>query len=62
MKIYFIALFLNRNFRCLINPYYLMAESDVASFVFWSVITAIVMGVTGVAYKSYIMRRKKHLN
>jgi len=39
-----------------------MAESDVASFVFWSVITAIVMGVTGVAYKSYIMRRKNHLN
>jgi hypothetical protein len=38
-----------------------MAESDIASFVLWSVITVIIMGITGFSYKSYTNRRKKEI-
>ncbi|MEK6865129.1 MAG: hypothetical protein AABX06_01470 [Thermoproteota archaeon] len=38
-----------------------MAESDIASFVLWSVITAILMGITGFSYKSYNRRRKNEI-
>ncbi|EGP93390.1 hypothetical protein MY1_0627 [Nitrosarchaeum koreense MY1] len=38
-----------------------MLESDIASFVIWSAVTAIIMGVTGFVYKSYILRRKNRL-
>ncbi|HET9009027.1 MAG TPA: hypothetical protein VFN17_02775 [Nitrosarchaeum sp.] len=37
-----------------------MAES-VAFFVLWSVITAMIMGITGFSYKSYIGRRKNEI-
>ena len=38
-----------------------MAESDLTSFVFWSILTVIVMGVTGFSYKSYARRRKNEI-
>lgn len=36
-------------------------ESDLASFVLWSVLTAIVMGITGFSYKSYSRRIKNEI-
>ncbi len=38
-----------------------MAEYDIASFVLWSVITVIIMGITGLSYKSYNRRRKNEI-
>jgi len=38
-----------------------MAEFDIASFVLWSVITTIIMGITGFSYNSYTKRRKNEI-
>lgn len=35
-----------------------MEEYNVVSFALWSVITAIIMGVVGFSYKSYLRRNK----
>jgi len=35
-----------------------MAESDVALFIFWSIVTVTIMGITGFSYRSYIRKRK----
>jgi len=35
-----------------------MGESDVVYFIMWSAITAIIMGITGFSYRSFIRRRK----
>ncbi|MGI0056607.1 MAG: hypothetical protein ACREAK_04445 [Nitrosarchaeum sp.] len=39
-----------------------MAESNIVFFVFWSVITVIIMGITGFSYKSYTRRRKNEIS
>ncbi len=36
-----------------------MAESDVASFALWSVITVIIMGLAAFSYKSYNKRKNE---
>ena len=36
---------------------YEMNESDVVSFLLWSLITAMLMGVTAFSYKAYLRRR-----
>lgn len=35
-----------------------MLESDITPFVLWSAVTAIIMGVTAIAYKSYIEKKR----
>ncbi|MFZ8937705.1 MAG: hypothetical protein ACO2Y5_05575 [Nitrosopumilaceae archaeon] len=35
-----------------------MEESNIVSFVAWSVITAIIVGVTGLSYRAYLRRNK----
>ena len=35
-----------------------MEESDLISFVFWSVITGIIVGVTGFSYKAYLRKKE----
>jgi hypothetical protein len=35
-----------------------LEESNIVSFALWSVITAIIIGVTGFSYKAYLRRNK----
>jgi len=36
-----------------------MEESEIASFLMWSVVTGIVMIITGLSYRAYL-RKKNH--
>ncbi|MFB5633525.1 MAG: hypothetical protein ACE5SV_01550 [Candidatus Nitrosomaritimum aestuariumsis] len=35
-----------------------MEESNIVSFIAWSVITAIIMGIAGLSYRAYLRRNK----
>jgi len=35
-----------------------MTDPEVTSFVIWSIITGILMGVTGLTYRSYLKKKK----
>ncbi|MDH3677481.1 MAG: hypothetical protein OEQ12_04180 [Nitrosopumilus sp.] len=35
-----------------------MEEPNIVSFVAWSIITAIIMGITGFSYQAYLRRNK----
>ncbi|MFB5605079.1 MAG: hypothetical protein ACE5R5_02560 [Nitrosarchaeum sp.] len=35
-----------------------MSEFDASTFLLWSVLTGIIVGVTGFSYRSYLRRRK----
>ena len=39
-----------------------MAELEIASFAFWSVITAVIMAITGFSYKRFIGKRKNEIS
>jgi len=47
-----------RNFRWLIYPYGFVAESDITSFLIWSVTTGIIMSVTGLIYTAFTRKKK----
>jgi len=47
-----------RNFRWLIYPYRFVAESDIVSFLIWSVTTGIIMCVTGLIYTVFTRKKK----
>ncbi len=39
-----------------------MAEPEVSAFIIWTVVTAIIMGVTGLSYRKYLRRRKNEIS
>jgi len=41
------------------NSLFTMDESEILSFVMWSVVTGIIMIITGLSYRVYL-RKKKH--
>jgi len=38
-----------------------MTELDISSFVIWSIVTGIVIGVTGLSYRVYLRRKKSEI-
>ncbi|WP_297472590.1 hypothetical protein [Nitrosopumilus sp.] len=39
-----------------------MDESQIASFVMWSVITGIIMTITGLSYRAYLRAKKNEIS
>ncbi|WP_256438668.1 hypothetical protein [Nitrosopumilus sp. K4] len=39
-----------------------MAELEISSFLIWSVITAVIMGVTGISYRLYLRRKNNEIS